>query len=80
MSVRMQAVLLRFLETGEIQRVGADGSASSANVRVIAATNRNLLSQIAEKSFRDDLLLPTQCDSDFDSAPARAERRHLRPA
>jgi DNA-binding NtrC family response regulator len=55
MSVRMQAVLLRFLETGEIQRVGSENSTSNANVRVIAATNRSLLSQIAEKSFRDDL-------------------------
>ena len=55
MSGRMQAVLLRFLETGEIQRVGADGSSGTANVRVIAATNRCLLSQVSEKSFRDDL-------------------------
>jgi DNA-binding NtrC family response regulator len=55
MSVRMQAVLLRFLETGEIQRVGADGSSATANVRVIAATNRSLLSQVSEKTFRDDL-------------------------
>lgn len=55
MSVRMQAVLLRFLETGEIQRVGSDNAASSADVRVIAATNRSLLSQVAEKQFRDDL-------------------------
>src|SRR5687768_4464114 len=55
MSVRMQAVLLRFLETGEIQRVGADGASATANVRVIAATNRSLLSQVSEKTFRDDL-------------------------
>jgi DNA-binding NtrC family response regulator len=54
MSVRMQAVLLRFLETGEIQRVGAEGSTATANVRVIAATNRSLLSQVTEK-IRDDL-------------------------
>jgi DNA-binding NtrC family response regulator len=55
MSVRMQAVLLRFLETGEIQRVGAESAASTANVRVIAATNRSLLTQVADKNFRDDL-------------------------
>ena len=55
MSVRMQAVLLRFLETGEIQRVGAENATASANVRVIAATNRSLLAQVEEKSFRDDL-------------------------
>jgi DNA-binding NtrC family response regulator len=55
MSARMQAVLLRFLENGEIQRVGAIKSGVVANVRVIAATNRNLLDQVAAKKFRDDL-------------------------
>jgi DNA-binding NtrC family response regulator len=55
MSARMQAVLLRFLENGELQRVGAVRSHSTADVRVIAATNRNLLEQVAEKKFRDDL-------------------------
>jgi two-component system, NtrC family, response regulator AtoC len=55
MSVRMQAVLLRFLETGEIQRVGSESAASTANVRVIAATNRSLLDRVADKNFRDDL-------------------------
>src|SRR5262245_28993216 len=55
MSLRMQAILLRFLENGEIQRVGADRVHSVVNVRVIAATNRNLLARIAEKQFREDL-------------------------
>jgi DNA-binding NtrC family response regulator len=55
MSARMQAVLLRFLENGEIQRVGAVRSSVAVNVRVIAATNRNLLEQVAAKKFRDDL-------------------------
>jgi transcriptional regulator with PAS, ATPase and Fis domain len=55
MSLRMQALLLRFLENGEIQRVGADRAQLVVNVRVISATNRNLLSRIAEKHFREDL-------------------------
>lgn len=55
MSVRMQAVLLRFLETGEIQRVGSERSGTIANVRVISATNRSLITQVADKNFRDDL-------------------------
>jgi transcriptional regulator with PAS, ATPase and Fis domain len=55
MSLRMQALLLRFLENGEIQRVGADRIQSGGNVRVIAATNRNLVEQVAEKNFREDL-------------------------
>src|SRR5688572_242289 len=55
MSLRMQALLLRFLETGEIQRVGADRILQSVDVRVIAATHRRLLDHIADKSFREDL-------------------------
>jgi two-component system response regulator AtoC len=55
MSLRMQALLLRFLENGEIQRVGSDRAAATVNVRVIAATNRVLLTHMAEKTFREDL-------------------------
>jgi DNA-binding NtrC family response regulator len=55
MSLRMQALLLRFLENGEIQRVGSDRVCSTVDVRVIAATNRNLMERTAEKSFREDL-------------------------
>lgn len=56
MSLRMQALLLRFLENGEIQPVGADRVEASVNVRVIAATNRNLPELIATGKFREDLL------------------------
>jgi DNA-binding NtrC family response regulator len=55
MSLRMQAILLRFLESGEIQRVGSEQVRSALNVRVIAATNRDLMKRIAEKRFREDL-------------------------
>jgi transcriptional regulator with PAS, ATPase and Fis domain len=55
MSLRMQALLLRFLESGEIQRVGAERAQARVNVRVIAATNRNLTERIAQKEFREDL-------------------------
>ncbi len=55
MSLRMQALLLRFLESGEIQRVGAERAQARVNVRVIAATNRNLVERIATKDFREDL-------------------------
>src|SRR5262249_41294477 len=55
MSLRMQGLLLRFLETGEIQKVGAERLHGAANVRVIAATNRNLRDQIADGQFREDL-------------------------
>ena len=53
---RMQGLLLRFLETGEIQRVGSDEPIQTrVDVRVIAATNRVLLESVAAKTFREDL-------------------------
>jgi DNA-binding NtrC family response regulator len=55
MSLRMQALLLRFTETGEIQPVGADRVTGRANVRLITATNRDLRAQIADSKFREDL-------------------------
>lgn len=55
MSPRMQALLLRFLENGEIQRVGSDRSRATVDVRVISATNRNLADRIAAREFREDL-------------------------
>src|SRR5687767_3666350 len=55
MSLRMQALLLRFLETGEIQRVGSDRRLPSLDVRVITATHRRLLERIADQTFREDL-------------------------
>jgi transcriptional regulator with PAS, ATPase and Fis domain len=54
-SPRMQGLLLRFLEAGEIQRVGSDAVQSRVDVRVIAATNRHLVDSVAAKTFREDL-------------------------
>ena len=56
MSLRMQALLLRFLENGEIQAVGSDQSEARVDVRVVAATNRNLSDLVATGQFREDLL------------------------
>ncbi len=55
MSLRMQALLLRFLETGEIQRVGESREPVRVNVRVICATNRELHARVASGEFREDL-------------------------
>jgi transcriptional regulator with GAF, ATPase, and Fis domain len=55
MSLRMQALLLRFLECGELQRVGSDRPHTTVDVRIIAATNRELHQRIGEKAFREDL-------------------------
>jgi transcriptional regulator with GAF, ATPase, and Fis domain len=55
MSPRMQALLLRFLENGEIQPVGSDLPRRTVDVRVITATNRQLVEMVATGAFRIDL-------------------------
>lgn len=54
-SPRMQSVLLRFLETGEIQRVGSVRIDARVDVRVIAATNCVLSQAVSDGKFREDL-------------------------
>lgn len=55
LSLPLQVKLLRFLETGEVRRVGSDKS-MIVNTRVIVATNRNLEDMVKNKEFREDLL------------------------
>jgi DNA-binding NtrC family response regulator len=50
-----QAKLLRVLESGEVQRVGAS-KVRKVNVRVLSATNADLGEAVSEGSFREDLL------------------------
>jgi two-component system response regulator HydG len=52
--ITFQAKLLRAIQENEIRRVG-ENKAISVNVRVIAATNQDLLIAVAEKRFRQDL-------------------------
>jgi two-component system nitrogen regulation response regulator NtrX len=54
MSLSAQAKVLRALQEGKITRVGGDKEIT-VDVRVIAATNKNLLKEVEEKSFRLDL-------------------------
>ena len=54
MAIDLQAKLLRVLETGEFYRVG-DNKPTRVNVRIIAATNRNLINEIESGHFREDL-------------------------
>jgi two-component system nitrogen regulation response regulator NtrX len=54
MSLSAQAKVLRALQEGKITRVGADKDIN-VDVRVIAATNKNLLKEVEEKAFRLDL-------------------------
>ena len=55
MTLRMQAMLLRFLENGEVHPVGSDASSTRVDVRVISATNRDLVGMIDRGEFREDL-------------------------
>jgi DNA-binding NtrC family response regulator len=52
--LNMQAKLLRFLQAGEVQRLGSS-DVFQVDVRVIAATNANLLEKVAAGQFRQDL-------------------------
>ena len=54
LSLMIQAKLLRVLQEGEIQKVGSD-ALGKVNVRVIAATNRNLEDAVQKGRFRPDL-------------------------
>lgn len=54
MAFELQAKLLRILETGEYIKIG-DTKPTRVNVRIVAATNRNLPEEIAAGRFREDL-------------------------
>jgi DNA-binding NtrC family response regulator len=76
-SGEFQAKLLRVLQDGEVQRVGA-AKPRHVEVRVVAATNRNLRSAIAQGRFREDLyfrlnVIPIQLE------PLRARREDILP-
>ena len=55
LSLTLQPKLLRFLEKGEFRRIGGVSNLTS-NVRVIGATNKNLMEEAENKTFRRDLL------------------------
>lgn len=77
MPLAMQAKLLRVLQEQEIERVGGN-ALLKVDVRVIAATNKNLVEACEDGSFRPDLydrlnVVPLQLD------PLRARREDVRP-
>jgi two-component system NtrC family response regulator len=55
LSLPLQAKLLRVLQTGEIEKVGANEHSTRVDVRVIAATSRDLETMMADNEFREDL-------------------------
>jgi len=73
----MQAKLLRFLQEGEVQRLGSSDTLR-VDARVIAATNANLPRLVKERQFRDDLyyrlaVFPIEID------PLRLRREDIAP-
>lgn len=75
MPLALQAKLLRALQQGEVQRVGSD-TPIHVDVRVIAATNRDLRKEAAERRFREDLYfrLNVIC---IESPPLRERREDI---
>jgi two-component system response regulator HydG len=74
-SLAFQAKLLRAIQENEIRRVG-ENKAIQVNVRIIAATNQDLLSAIAEKRFRQDLYYRLNV-ARFQLPPLRERREDL---
>ena len=78
MGPRMQALLLRFLETGEIRRVGSESANAHVDVRVISATNRNLFDMVRKGQFREDLYYRVHVVH-LQIPPLRARTEDIRP-
>lgn len=71
-----QARLLRVLENGEFIKVGSS-KVQKTNVRIIAATNVNMMEAIAEGRFRERFFLPAQHSTHRITAPTRPYGRHI---
>jgi NtrC-family two-component system response regulator AlgB len=74
---RLQPKLLRFIQDREYERVG-DPQTRTADVRILAATNRDLEAAVAEGSFRDDLLYRLNVIT-LDIPPLRARPEDVVP-
>ena len=75
MSPNTQAKILRVLQEHEFERLGGTRTLR-VDVRVIAATNRNLPQMVAQRAVPRGPLLPPQRRLDRDAAAARAQGRH----
>jgi transcriptional regulator with PAS, ATPase and Fis domain len=78
MTLRMQGLLLRFLETGELQKVGADRVHTKVELRVMAATHRDLRELIISGQFREDLFYRLNVIH-LVVPPLRERREDIRP-
>lgn len=72
MPIELQAKILRVLETGEFLKIG-ETKVTKVDVRIIAATNRNLEQEIANEHFRSDLFYRLSVFSIY--LPALRERK-----
>lgn len=77
LSPRAQAKILRAIETKEVQRLGS-GAISPVDVRIIAATNRDLDCAVADGSFRQDLFYRLDV-ARIEIPPLRQRREDLSP-
>ena len=73
MSLKTQAKVLRVLQEGEVERLGS-ARTIKVDVRVIAATNKNLEEEIEKGTFREDLYFRLAVIPDLRAAAARAAR------
>ena len=75
MSAKTQAKVLRVLQEGEVERLGS-ARTIKVDVRVIAATNKDLEQEIEKGTFREDLYFRSERHPDSRAAAARSARRH----